>query len=59
MGVVDVPKAKDIWPIWNPHMGRIQVVTGWKVYVAPLFQDGMEFLEFTQGDNKGLLATYI
>jgi hypothetical protein len=24
-----------------------------------VLQDGMEFLEFTQGDNKGSLTTYV
>jgi hypothetical protein len=56
--MVDVPKVGDIRPTSNLHMGRVQVVTGWKVHAAPI-GDGMEFLEFTQGDNRGLLATYI
>jgi hypothetical protein len=39
-------------------MGRVEVVIGWKVYVAPVSGwDGIFGIH--PRDNRGLLATYI
>jgi hypothetical protein len=36
MGVVNVPKVRNIWPTWNLHLGGVQDAVGWEVQVTPL-----------------------
>jgi hypothetical protein len=41
-------------------MGRVQIVVEWKVYITPLGVLGWDgALELNQGDDKGLLVTYV
>ncbi len=42
MGLVDVSKAKDTQPPWNPHMGGIQTTIKWKVHIIPLSVQGWD-----------------
>jgi hypothetical protein len=35
VGVVDVSKVRDVQPLQNLHVGRLQVMVGWKVHATP------------------------
>jgi hypothetical protein len=58
--MVDVPKAWNTCPNQNLHLGGVQISIGWEVHATPFGAlRWIELLKPTQGDDKGLLATYI